>query len=182
MRFHSLLAAALLAGAVLPAAAQSLKPGLWEIHNRMDNPEMNQAMAQMQKELAGMSPAQRKQMEAAMAQQGVKMAGPGTTGGMVVQACMTKEMIERNDMPLQEGCRMTKNDRSGNTVKMAFTCSNPPSSGEGQFTSTSAEAYTSQMTVRSTAQGKEQVTKMNATGKWLKADCGNLKPVGTPRK
>jgi hypothetical protein len=181
MRIRLLFAATLLA-ACLPATAQSLKPGLWEIHNKMNNPEMDQAMAEMQKQMAAMPPAQRKQMEAAMAQHGVKMAGPGPGGGMVMQTCMTREMIERNDMPMQEGCRITKNQRSGNTLTMAFTCSNPPSSGEGKFTYTSDTAYTSQMTVRANVQGQAQTTTMNATGKWLKADCGNVKPVAAPRK
>lgn len=173
--------AALALATSLPAAAQTLKPGLWEISNKMDNPEMNQAMADMQKQLAAMPPEQRKQMEAAMAQHGVKMQAGGT-GGMVMQMCMTREMIERDDVPMQEGCKVTRNQRTGNVVKMAFTCTNPPSSGEGQFTYTSAEAYTSQMTARATVQGRTQTTSMNATGKWLKADCGNVKPVAPPKK
>jgi hypothetical protein len=89
---------------------------------------------------------------------------------------MTKEMAERNDMPMQEGCRMTKNQRSGTSVNFAFTCSNPPSSGEGQANFATPETYSSHMTVRATVQGKTQTTTMDATGKWLKADCGNVKP------
>jgi hypothetical protein len=182
MRIPSLVAASLLAAACLPAAAQSMKPGLWEIHNRTNNPEMDQAMAEMQKQLASMPPAQRKQMEAVMAQQGVRMGKPGAGGGMVVQACMTQEMIARNDMPMQDGCRVTQNQRSGNVQKIAFACTNPPSSGEGQFTFTSPEAYSSKMTVRATADGKTQTTTMETSGKWLKADCGNVKPVTLPKK
>jgi hypothetical protein len=137
---------------------------------------MDQAMAEMQKQMAAMPPDQRKQMEAMMSQRGVKMA-PGANGGMAMQMCMTKEMAERNDMPMQDGCRMTKNERSGNTMKMAFTCTKPPSSGEGQVTFTSSEAYTSRMTVKS---GADTMT-MEGTGKFLKADCGNVKPV-SPKK
>lgn len=181
MRIQVLVAATLVA-ACLPVAAQSLKPGLWEIHNKMNNPEADKAMAEMQKQLAAMPPAQRKQVEAAMAQQGVNMPRAGAGGGMVIQTCMTQEMIDRNDMPMQEGCRITKNQRSGNTLAMAFTCSNPPSSGEGRFTYTSDTAYTSDMTVRATVQGHTQTTKMSASGKWLKADCGSVKPPMPPKK
>ena len=32
------------------------------------------------------------------------------------------------------------------------------------------------MTVKTAAQGKTETMVMDATGKWLKADCGNVKP------
>lgn len=183
MRVPSLAAAAALALACLPAAAQSLKPGLWEIHNKMSgNAEMDQAMAEMQKQLAAMPPEQRQQLEAMMAQRGVARVQPGAGGGMAAQTCMTREMVERNEVPMQDGCRMTQNSRSGNTVKMAFTCASPPSGGEGTFTFNGSEAYTSRMTVRSVVDGKPQAVTMEATGKWLKADCGNVKPPASVRK
>ncbi len=179
MRIPSLIACGVLAAACLPAAAQTMKPGLWEIHNNMKGGEMDQAMAEMQKSMAQMSPQQRKQMEAAMAQQGVKLA-PSAGGGMAMQMCFTKEMVERNDVPMQDGCRTTMNQRSGNTHKFAFTCSNPPSSGEGQVTYAGPEAYTSKMTMTMASQGRTETTTMETKGKWLKADCGNVKPVAMP--
>ena len=49
------------------AFAQTTAPGLWAIQNKMGgNPELDKAMAEMQKQLAAMPPAQRKQMEAMM--------------------------------------------------------------------------------------------------------------------
>ena len=180
MRIPSLIAAAVLAAASLPVSAQSMKPGLWEIHNKMAGGEMDAAMAQMQQQMAQMSPAERKQMEAMMAKQGVRMAPSG--GGMAVQICMTKEMVERNDPPVQDGCKVTQNQRSGNTHKFAFACSNPPSSGEGQVTYQGPEAYTSKMSVKTSTGGKTDTTTMEGRGKWLKADCGNVKPVQVPKK
>ena len=175
MRIRTVLATALLA-ACLPAAAQSLKPGLWEISNKMGgNPQMDQAMAEMQKQMAAMPPEQRKQMEAMMAQRGMSMPAGGGKG-MTIQSCMTKEMVERNDVPMQEGCRMTSQQRSGNTMKMAFACTNPPSSGEGEFTFVSDQAYTSKMNIKSVVDGKPQNMTMDASGKWLAADCGKLTP------
>lgn len=178
MRMHLVAAAAAFAF-VLPAGAQTMKPGLWEIHNKMSGGQMDQAMADMQKQLAQMPPEQRKQMEAAMAQQGVRMA-PATGGGMAVQMCMTKEMVERNDVPVQNGCTATQNRKSGNRVQFAYTCANPPSSGEGEMTFT-PESYTSHMTMKSTVQGKSETIVSDSTGKWLKADCGNVRPM-QPRK
>lgn len=172
----AVLAPFVLAAACLPCAAQqALKPGLWEINNKMQgNPEVDAAMARLQQQMAAMSPEQRKQVEAAMAQRGMRMQP--ASGGMTIQMCMTPEMSRRNDMPMREGCTATKQERSGNTLKVAFSCANPPSSGEGEFTMNGDQAYSSHMVVKTVMQGRETTTEMNATGKWLGADCGSVKP------
>src|SRR5665647_1633367 len=79
-------------------------------------------------------------------------------------------------------CKTTQQSRSGNTMKMAFSCSKPPSSGEGQITFVSPEAYTTKMVMTSMASGKPQKVDMESRGKWLGADCGNIKPITPPRK
>lgn len=170
---HLLTAATLLALA-LPAGAQSMKPGLWEINNKMSGGQMDAQMAEMQKQLAQMPPEQRKQMEAMMAQRGMRMA-PGAGGGMTVQMCMTKEMVDRNEVPTRENCTSTQQKKSGNTIKVAFTCTNPPSSGEGEVNFT-PESYTSHMTIKAVVDGKNETMVVDAAGKWLKADCGSIKP------
>lgn len=176
MRMLSLVIPCAAALASLPVAAQALKPGLWEVQNKVNNAEMAQAMAQMQQQLKDMPPEQRKQMEAMMAQRGMRMT-PGAAGAMAMQVCMTPEMVERNEMPIRDGCRMTQQQRSGNTMKMAFTCSKPPSSGEGQVTFASPEAYSSRMTVKVQEGGRTETTTMEGSGRWLKADCGSVKPM-----
>ena len=181
MRTLSLMAGAVLAVACLPLSAQTMKPGLWEIHNKVGGGEMDAAMAELQKQMAQMSPQQRKQMEAAMAQSGVKMA-PGAGGGMAMQMCFTKEMVESNEVPMQDGCKVTRSQRSGNTHKFAFACSNPPSTGEGEVSYQGSGAYSSSMTERSSEGGSIKGTTMATSGTWLKADCGNVKPMPTPKK
>ncbi|MES3002737.1 MAG: DUF3617 domain-containing protein [Pseudomonadota bacterium] len=183
MKMQHLIAAALVAF-VSTAGAQTLKPGLWEITNKMQtgSGQMEQQMAQMQQQMANMPPDQRKMMEEMMAQRGMKM-GAGGPGGMSVKMCMTKEMVERNEIPAQRGdCQTTQQARSGNTMKMAFTCTNPPSSGEGQITFTSPEAYSMKMLVNTTMQGKPEKINMDGAGKWLGADCGSVKPPAMPKK
>jgi hypothetical protein len=179
MRMLPLVAACAAALAWLPAGAQTLKPGLWEVQSKVNNAQMGEAMAEMQKQMKDMPPEQRRQMEAMMAQHGMQgMHGaPGAGAPMAMQMCMTREMVERNEMPMQDGCRMTQQTRSGNTMKMAFTCTNPPSSGEGQVTFSSPEAYSSRMTVQVKGHGKAETTTVEGSGKWLKADCGNVKPM-----
>jgi hypothetical protein len=184
MKSHHFLAAALVAFAST-AGAQTLKPGLWEVTHKMNgaNSQVDQQMAQMQKQMAAMPPAQRKQMEEMMAKQGTQMGGGTPAGGTGMKMCMTKEMAERSEIPAQQGdCKTTQQSRTGNTMKVAFTCTNPPSSGEGQYTFTSAEAYNMKMTVTTTVQGKPQKMNMEGSGKWLGADCGNVKPVAPPKK
>jgi hypothetical protein len=182
-RIARIALAAAFAAVPLAAAAQALKPGLWEVSNRMSgNPQMDQAMAEMQKQMASMPPEQRKQMEAMMQQRGMQMPGAAKGGGMAVKVCMTREMVDRNEPPMQQGCSITKLQRSGNTTNIAFTCSNPPSSGDGQFTYMGPEAYASKMTVKTSVQGKAETMTMEGTGKWLGADCGSVQPAVMPRK
>lgn len=183
MKLHRILAAALVAVTSV-AGAQTLKPGLWEVTHKTSgvHSQPDQQMAQMQKQMAAMPPGQRKQMEEMMGKQGLQMGG-GAPGAMSMKMCMTKEMAERSEIPAQQGdCKTTQQSRSGNTLKVAFTCTNPPSSGEGQYTFTGAEAYTMKMAVTTTVQGKPQKMNMEGSGKWLGADCGNVKPVAPPKK
>ena len=183
MRIHTVLTAGAFAAAAFGASAQTMKPGLWEINNKMNSPQMDQAMAEMQKQMAAMPPEQRKQMEAAMAQRGVQMVQPGAGGGMAVRMCMTKEMTERNEVPMhQSDCKITSQSKSGSTTKMAFSCTNPPTTGEGEYTLVSPDAYRSKMTMKTVVAGKPETMQMETAGKWLGADCGTVKPLQAPAK
>ena len=181
---HALAWIAALAAAGLSAGAhaQNMKPGLWEITHNMKSGsgELEKAQAQMQQQMAGMSPEQRKMMEDMMAKQGMKL---GSAGASSMRMCMTKEMAERHEMPQQRGdCKTTQQQRTGNTMKVAFTCANPPSSGEGQYTFVSPEAYTMRMSVKTNVGGKAETMTMDGSGKWLSADCGSVKPMQPPGK
>lgn len=169
-------------GFAVGASAQDLKPGLWEVSSKLTSAsgEMEKAAAEMQAQMAEMPPEQRKMMEGMMAKQGVKMGADGP-GEMIAKTCMTQEMVERNEIPAQQGkCKTTSQSRAGNTLKMAFTCTDPPSSGDGVYTIVSPESYTSKLVVRTTANGRPETMNMNATGKWLGADCGSVKPMRAP--
>ena len=168
----------------ISASAQNMKPGLWEVTNNMKSAsgDMEKAQAQAQAQMANMPPDQRKMMEEMMAKQGVK-PGAGGSGGMSVKTCMTKEMVERNELPAQQGdCKTTHQSRSGNTMKFAVACTKPPSTGEGQVTFISPEAYTMKMVVNSESRGKPEKMNMEGGGKWLGSDCGNIRPMAPPAK
>jgi hypothetical protein len=164
------------------ASAQSLKPGLWEATHKTQfggNSQMQQQMAQAQQQMAAMPPEQRKMMEDMMKSRGVSMSvGPGGAG-MSIKYCLTKEMAARREVPAQRGdCKTTHQPAGANTMKIAFTCSNPPSSGEGEVTISSPEAYTVKMVVHTTVQGRQENMNMDGAGHWLAADCGDIQPVG----
>lgn len=177
MHLSTLALVTLASGAVW---AQSTKPGLWEISNRISgNAEMDAAMAQMQQQMASMPPEQRKMMEDMMARQGVSMPKAGAGGGMSLRICITPEMAARQEMPQQtEGdCTTKLVSRSSNTMKVSFECKNPPSSGEGTYTFQGDTGYTMQMAMKTVRNGKTETMNLNGQGKWLSGDCGNIKPV-----
>lgn len=183
MKLQYLVVGTMLIAASFCVSAQTMKPGLWEINNKMQaGGSRGQDMAKAQRSMENMPPEQRRMMEEIMAKQGVSVGrdGPGSIGAKV---CVTREMAERNEIPSQrEGCKQTVSPRSGNTMKISFTCTNPPSSGEGQITFVSPEAYSMNMTMTTVAEGQPQKVNMDATGRWLSADCGAIKPRGMPRK
>lgn len=171
-----------------PAAAQTMKPGLWEITNKMggsgdSGAKMAAAQAEMQKQMASMSPEQRKQMEKMMAQQGVSMSPGAPGGGMSTKICITKEMAARNETPAQTqgDCKHEQTQKSGNTTKFKFTCTKPPSTGEGEVTMNSPESYTMKMKVTSQTKGKPEQMTMDAQGKFLSSDCGSIKPIAAAK-
>ena len=164
------------------ASAQQLQPGLWDMTSKMSssNSEMQRAMALAQAQMANLPPEQRKMMEEMMNKQGVGMS-PG--GGTAVRICLTREMVERDSIPGQQGnCQTTSSPRVGNTMKVSFSCTNPSSSGDGTVTFLSPSAYTSRVNVRSVQGGKTETLNIESSGQWVSADCGAIKPIGAPAK
>jgi len=167
------------------ASAQKINPGLWEYSfsvkgagGQMEG-SMAQMQQQMQQQLAAMPPERRKQMEEMMASRGVGMGSMGGAGGaMAVRFCLTPEQAAREDMPQKDSqCKQLSRQRSGNVVHVKFACSgDPPSTGEGEYTLVSDKEMKGHMTVNTQINGKPQQIESDQTGRWLGADCGNVKP------
>lgn len=161
------------------AQTQKLRPGLWEnsVTMKSQSGQLEAAMAQMQKSMASLTPAQRKQMEQAMAQQGVSMGPSGNT----VKVCITPEQADLDRIPAQEGCTQNVQRTGPNAVAMTFSCKGtqgqPPTTGEGTMTFQGPTAYTGNFKVKTTSNGKPEQIDMVQNGKWLAADCGAIKPV-----
>ena len=169
--------AVLVCGSVA-AAAQTQAPGLWEhtVAMKPGNPDIDNAMALLQKRLASMTPEQRQQIEAVMAHNGMKLGAAGTT----MQVCITKEEASKPPEARMHNadCKPADVQRSGNRMSYRFECTK--GKGEGEMTFISDKAYTGHVTVDSEASGKPQHIVMDMSGKWLASDCGDVKPRAVP--
>jgi hypothetical protein len=181
---HTALVSLTLALAAAPALAETImKPGLYEMSTKQTgNNQMAAAMAAAQKAMAEMPPAQRKAMEDMMAKHGngARMT-TSADGGIAIRMCVTKEMVAQSELPTQASgkCTQTKGPLVGGVMKFSFTCTDPESSGDGEFRVINANSFSSSMDIRSKMKGAETM-HIESTSKWLGADCGNVKPVAMP--
>jgi hypothetical protein len=189
LRIHPTAVAILLAFALaVPAAmlsaatpaAPATKPGLWELSSKMSSSDgkMQAAMSQMQQQLANMPPEQRRAMQQMMEKNGVQM-DVGSGGAIRTRMCMTREMAERRELPVQQGdCTQKATQLSPTRTRIQFTCTKPRASGEGEVTMDSDTSYHARMKIRS--EERQQTVDMDVSGAWLSADCGSLRPVSIP--
>lgn len=162
-------------------AAQTMKPGLWEVTSEFGGggrlgAQMAAAQREMQKQLAALPPEQRAQVERMMGQRG-GMIGAKPGGGMSTRICVTEEMAARNQPPARQqgNCKHEYSKRSGDTTRFSFVCADPVSSGEGEVTLHDPESYAMRMTA--TSQSTSDQMMIDARGKWLSTDCGSVRPA-----
>jgi hypothetical protein len=156
------------------ASAQTIKPGLWELHNQIKtgDAQTDQAMSAALSQLAALPPAQRVQMEAMMAQNGVSMPKAGGDGSLTLTACVTPEMAARKELPLnQQGKCSSKQEPVAGGLNVSFTCTDPASSGSGQIRFNGDNAYTATMQVVNNSGAGPQNATVNSSGRWLGASC-----------
>ena len=183
--FISAAALALSAGALAPASAQQkMRPGLWEqsMSMKSQSGQMEAALAEAQKAMASMPPAQRKQMEQMMAGHGVAL-GPQ---GQSVKVCITPEQAAMDHIPQRDGCAQKMQRVDANTLQVSFSCKGgqgqPLTSGEGTVQFQSPTAYTGQFKIKTAgANGKPEQIDMAQKGQWLASDCGAIPPVPMAR-
>lgn len=184
VRLTALTIFSLAAIAAVPSSAQTMRPGLWQINNKITSKDSQLArqMTAMQKLLADMPPEQRKMMEEMVHKNAGVNLPTMQDGGMLVKVCVTKEMVAQNQLPVQQtgNCTHQRTPVVGKTMKMSFSCTDPQSSGEGSATFLSDTAYAMNMKVTANMGGKKETTSVSAKGEWLGADCGNIKPVTLP--
>lgn len=164
---QSILLCTLLGAAVTAAAADRMKPGLWEMSMKSD----------AFKNMPQMPPEQAEQMR----KMGVNVP-QFKNGAMVSQVCITKEMAERDAPPLDNqevGCKSKNYQRSGNTYSVDIVCDGQGMKGTGvaRGTFSGENSFNSTYEFKGTMHGQPVNTKHETSGKWLSADCGQVKPA-----
>jgi hypothetical protein len=174
-----ILAVCLVVSGAAVAQVPGLKPGLWEvkpIRHVVDGRDVIAAMAanqaRMQQAFANLPPEQRKQMEAQM-------------GGQNVKICITPA-VAAHGLPMvdPEGtCQPETVERSGDKTSFAFHCSRNgrTSVGKGEATGNGDTIHTRVDMTTTDAKGSHS---MQSEGEmtYLGADCQGLKPVGQMNK
>jgi len=136
------------------------------------NPEMDQAMSALLRQMGNLPPEQRKMMADLAAKQGVSMPNVGADGAIGMEACITPEMAARKQIPTgQPGNCKSSNVATADGMNLAFTCSNPASKGEGRLRLIGDSAFTMSMNVTTSARGKPEQMQVGTSGKWLGAGC-----------
>lgn len=153
-------------------AADSIKPGLWEMTMTSD------AMKAMPK----LSPEQMEMMRKA----GVNMPQM-LPGGIVSKVCISKEMAQRGQPPMaqnESGCETKNYRRSGNAYSMDMVCDGPRMKGSGAIKGTyqGDSSFSSTFDFKGVAQGRPVDQHTATSGKWLGADCGGIKPLASPAR
>ena len=166
------------------AQGSTMKPGLWEmkpIRQVVDGQDMTaqmaSAQAEMRQAMASMSPAQRKQMEAMMAGQG--MPAQNAAGG-AMRICISPAMAARNTpMVDAEGrCEPAKLNHSGNKTSFEFNCTANGSSQVGKGESVaSGDAVTTRLDMTTTDAHGRHTLHSETQMKYLGSDCQGVKPA-----
>lgn len=173
-----LTAATALAVQAQTAASPRIEAGLWEIKMTLKSQtgKAEMAMREAQAYISRLPPDQRQQVEQMMARQGVKLGNDTST----VNACISKEDAERGTIPQQAGdCTQDVLEKNASSMKVKFSCTtNPPASGEAVVDFQSPTAYTSRAIVDTVVMGQSERVNVDQTGRWLGADCGDVRPLG----
>lgn len=174
---------ALAAAGVLPASAQSVKPGLWEVKMSGqgatgNNKAMAEQMARMKEQLAKMPAAQRQQMEAALAAHSANDIR-FTDDGIAMKHCLTKDQAaDYSKLIMRQGdCTFQRTPTVAGVSKFSMSCTTPPTTGSGTVRFQGDTAYTLDMTTTTTIEGQSHTSQVGSTGKWLGANCGSIKPL-----
>lgn len=156
-----------------------IKAGLWEMSNDqmvMDGKAMPDMSAQMEQAMKSMPPQMREQMRAKMKGMGVDIGGAGS--GTKIRVCLTKDMLSQDKWQnAQAGCTTKTLSQSGNTLKWSVQCTQPPGHGEGVTTFSGDQGFSSQISMTTQQGGKNTTMNMKSSGKWLGANCGDIKPI-----
>jgi hypothetical protein len=173
----SCLAFAVAAAAPLPTPP--VKVGLWEVRTAMLDADGHEVAPPEQAALARMSPEARARMAEAMKARGVSL--PDANGASKV--CLTKALFDSGSwqqLASDAGCTTSYSAQSATTWKWHSSCTTMKSESDGETVFSGAERYKTKVTTTVTVTGKTRTTTRVLEGKWISADCGDVKPLTPP--
>lgn len=150
-------------------AAFKIKPGLWEIETKsqLNGAQSQDMTAKMQEAMKKMTPTQRAHMERMMGSHGMGFGDKG------MKVCHTDKTMSAEALvqDKKSNCTVTDKQDLSDGVKFNIKCAK--GSGSAEYHSTSDTSY-SGWNEFETPRGKN---KIEFKGKYLSADCGNVKPL-----
>jgi hypothetical protein len=170
---------ALLAVAAGPLPVPPVKPGLWEARMSVLDADGHEMAPPEQAALSRLSPEARARMADAMKARGVSM--PDANGATKV--CLTKEMFESGrwqQMASEAGCTTNYSTLSSTSWKWHSSCTALKSESDAEMIFNSPESYRTKVMTTATVMGKTNTSTRIVQGKWLGADCGDIKPFAPP--
>jgi len=169
--FSALVCCAFLARAV-HAQVAPVKPGLWQI--QIERETNGQKAPDMSERLKNMPPERRAQVEAMMKQRGIGAAGN------VMKVCQTREMLDsKHFVNSLANCKITYSTRTDRSWKSHTSCPQSQLESDVDIVFLNPENYTTKTTSIIQSGGQTKTSHMTMTGKWLSADCGDIKPIST---
>jgi len=167
-------AAALSVTAVLVAQTPVLdvKLGLWETTTKINMGNMPNMPKLSDADLAQLPPAQRAQIESVMK----SMSGAPVT----VKSCMTREKFEKNSFMQErpnQNCKQTITNNTARSMDSTVVCTGAqPMTAQMHIDAVSSTEYKGIMKAKATGgRGGEMDLTIDMSGKWLGADCGDVK-------
>jgi hypothetical protein len=148
------------------APALNVRMGLWEVSSTV---KMTGEMPGM--DTSNMTPEQKAAMAAAMQNM---MARPTIT-----KTCMTKAKFDQKeflaDMPGDQ-CKQVLTTNTATVLDAKVTCTGSrPMTATAHFEAQSPATFTGSVKSTTTDSGKSMDVDMTMAGKWLSADCGDVK-------
>lgn len=150
------------------ASDSQIRAGLWEMHMQSDA-------------LRGMQSIPPEQLEQ-LRNMGIEVPKI-QNNSIVTKVCIPKEMAEREGVPMldkhETGCEVDNYKRSGKSYSANIICDGPQMKGKGivKGSMNSPEQFESKYDFDGTIEGKPVKHQQVSSGKWLGANCGNVKPL-----
>ena len=175
----SVLSCLAFAAAAAPLPAPPVKTGLWEVKMSVVDADGHEVASPELAALSKMSPEARARMAEAMKARGVSM--PDANG--VTRTCLTKALFESGSwqqLASDAGCTTNFSTQSSTMWKWHSSCTTMKSESDGETVFSNAEHYKTKVTTTSSVAGKTRTSTRVLEGKWVGADCGDVKPLTPP--